>query len=81
MLILLRIPRLGIACGASSRLGGVAHDFTNWLTVTFNAEYNQSIAEEHNVPSQRYTELSLPATFILPHDWAISTGLQGNDQF
>jgi len=60
---------------------GIAHDFTNWLTVTFNAEYNQSIAEEHNAPPQRYTELFLPATFILPQDWAISTNYKAKIDF
>jgi hypothetical protein len=49
---------------------GIAHDFTAWLTLTFDAEYNHSIAEEHDVSPQRYLDLSLPATFILPHEWS-----------
>jgi hypothetical protein len=49
---------------------GIAHDFTHWLTLTFNAEYNYTIAEQHNVAPQRYLELSLPGTIILPYDWS-----------
>jgi hypothetical protein len=48
-----------------------ARDVTNWLTLTPTAEYSHSIAEEHNVSPQRYLELSLPATVILPYDWSI----------
>ncbi|HZS16361.1 MAG TPA: transporter, partial [Candidatus Udaeobacter sp.] len=65
-------PALGDSMWRLKPAWGVAHDFTKWLTVTFNAEYNYSIAEEHNAPPQRYGELSLPATFILPYDWALS---------
>lgn len=50
---------------------GIAHDVTDWLTWTFNAEYNYSIAEHHNVPAERYLELSLPVTIILPDEWSI----------
>ena len=50
---------------------GVAHDFSHWLTVTLNADYNHSIAERDGVPPQRYFELSLPATLILPQAWSI----------
>jgi hypothetical protein len=38
--------------------------------LTFTAEYNHSV-EEHNVEPQRYLELSLPSTIILPYDWSI----------
>jgi hypothetical protein len=50
---------------------GIAHDFTNWFTVNFNAEYNYSIAEHRNVAPERYVELSLPVTIILPYNWSI----------
>src|SRR5206468_10158945 len=43
---------------------GVAHDFSHWLTVSLNADYNHSIAERDGVPPQRYLELSLPATVM-----------------
>jgi len=59
----------------------VAHDFTNWLSLTFTAEYNHSIAEEHNVLPQRYLELSLPASFILPYDWSIGTNYKAKVNF
>ena len=59
----------------------VAHDFTNWLSLTFTAEYNHSIAEEHNVLPQRYLELSLPASFILPYDWSIATNYKAKVNF
>jgi hypothetical protein len=49
---------------------GIAHDFTDWLTWSFTAEYNHSIAEEHNVRPQRHLELSLPGTLILPYNWS-----------
>jgi hypothetical protein len=65
-------PRFGDSMWRVKPAWGVAHDFTKWLTVTLNAEYNDSVAEEHNAPPQRYGELSLPATFILPYDWALS---------
>jgi hypothetical protein len=50
---------------------GIAHDVTNWLTLTFDAQYNHSIAEQRDVEPHRYLEMSLPATFILPYDWSI----------
>ena len=59
----------------------VAHDFTNWLSLTFTAEYNHSIAEEHNALPQRYLELSLPASFIFPHDWSIATNYKAKVNF
>ncbi len=60
---------------------GVARDVTDWLTLTFNADYNHSIAEEHNAPPQRYIELSLPASFILPHAWSIATNYKAKVDF
>ena len=59
----------------------VAHDFTNWLSLTFTAEYNHSIAEEHNALPQRYLELSLPASFIFPHNWSIATNYKAKVNF
>jgi hypothetical protein len=51
---------------------GVAHDFTKWLSASFNANYNHSIAERDDVRAHRYLELSLPATLIFPQAWSIS---------
>ena len=51
---------------------GVAHDFTNWLSLSANADYNHSIAEEDNVRPHSYLEISVPATFILPQHWSVS---------
>jgi hypothetical protein len=59
----------------------VAHDITNWLTLIPTVEYNHSIAEEHNAAPQRYLELSLPATFILPHDWSIGARYKAKIDF
>ena len=59
----------------------VAHDVTDWLTLTPTAEYSHSIAEEPNVAPQRYVDLSLPATFILPYDWAIATRYKAKIDF
>ena len=60
---------------------GIAHDVTDWLTLTLNAEYNHSIAEEHNLPPQSYFELSLPATFILPYNWSIGARYKATVDF
>jgi hypothetical protein len=51
---------------------GIAHDVTNWLTLTFNADYNHSVAQRNDVRPHRYLELSLPATLILPQAWSIN---------
>ena len=51
---------------------GLAHDVTNWLSMSFNADYNRSVAENHNVLPQSYLELSLPATLIFPQHWSVS---------
>ena len=50
---------------------GIAHDVTNWFTLIFEAAYNHSIEEENDVEPQRYLELSLPGTIILPYNWSI----------
>jgi hypothetical protein len=50
---------------------GIAHDVTDWFTLTFNAEYNHSIAEQNGVAPHRYLELSLPGSIILPCDLSI----------
>jgi len=59
----------------------IAHDVTNWLTLTPTAEYSHSVAEEHNVGSQRYLELSLPVTFILSCDWSFATRYKAKIDF
>ena len=51
---------------------GVAHDFTHWFSLTANAEYNRSIAEEGDVRPQSYLDMSVPAIFILPQHWSLS---------
>jgi hypothetical protein len=51
---------------------GIAHDFTGWLSLSPNIEYNHSIAEKNNLPPQSYLDMSVPATFILPQHWSIS---------
>ncbi len=60
---------------------GIAHDVTDWLTLTFNVEYSHSIAEEHNAAPQRFLELSLPATVILPRDWSIGAKYKATIDF
>src|SRR6266540_5963191 len=66
-------PALGDSVWRLHSSWSVAHDVTNWLTLIPTAEYSHSVAEEHNVASQRYLELSLPAAFILPQNWSIGT--------
>ncbi len=66
-------PALGDSVWRLHSSWAIAHDVTDWLTLTPTAEYSHSIAEEHNVGPQRYLELSLPVTFILPYDWSIAT--------
>jgi hypothetical protein len=51
---------------------GIAHDFTDWFSLSPNVEYNRSIAEEENVQPHSYLDMSIPATFILPQHWSIS---------
>jgi hypothetical protein len=60
---------------------GIAHDITDWFTLTFNMEYNYSIAEHHNVAAERYVELSLPGTIILPGNWSILAKYKANIDF
>ena len=60
---------------------GVAHDFTKWLSVAPSADYNHSIAEEHDVRPHRYLELSLPATLIFPKAWSISANYKASVDF
>ena len=81
MLTLLLIPALGDSVWRLHSSWSVAHDVTKWLSLTFTADYNHSIAEENGVSPQRYLELSLPATFILPYDWSISTNYKGKVDF
>jgi hypothetical protein len=74
-------PALGDSVWLLHSLWAVAYDVTKWLTVTPTAEYSHSIAEEHNVAPQRYLELSLPCTFILPYDWSIGTRYKAKIDF
>ncbi len=60
---------------------GVSHDITDWLTLTFNADYSHSIVEKHDVQPQSYFELALPATLILPNDWSISARYKATVDF
>ena len=59
----------------------VAHDVTSWLTLTFTTDYNHSIAQEHGALPQRYLQLSLPASFILPQNWSIGTNYKAKVNF
>ena len=59
----------------------MAHDFTKWLSVAPSADYNHSIAEEHDVRPHRYLELSLPATLIFPKAWSISANYKASVDF
>ena len=60
---------------------GIAHDFTDWLTLNFNAEYDHTIAEQGNVPPQHYLQLSLPGTIIFPYYWSIFATYKGKIDF
>lgn len=53
-------------------IGAIAWDATRWLTLSPSAEYNQSVAEEHDGSPQHYLEAYFPATFLLPHRWAVT---------
>jgi len=65
-------PALGDSVWRGVTSWSVAHDFTNWLSATFTAEYDRSFAEANNVSPQNYLELSLPTTIVLPQQWSIS---------
>lgn len=60
---------------------GVSHDVTNWLTLTFNADYNHSIVERDDVRPQSYLELALPVTLILPGHWSIGARYRATVDF
>ncbi len=62
-------------------LWAVGHDVTKWLTLAPSVEYSQSVAEENNVASQSYLELSLPSTVILPYDWSVGTKYKAKVDF
>src|SRR5207248_10564695 len=49
-----------------------AEDVTSWLSLSFSADCNGSIAENQDVVAQGYLELSLPATLIFPQHWSMS---------
>jgi hypothetical protein len=74
-------PALGDSVWRLHSSWTVAHDVTNWLTLAPTAEYSHSVAEEHDVEPQRYLELSLPATIILPYDWSIGTRYKAKIDF
>ncbi len=74
-------PALGDSVWRLHPSWSIAHDFTNWLTLTPTVEYSHSIAEQNNVAPQRYLELSLPATFILPYDWSIGSRYKAKMDF
>ena len=60
---------------------GVSHDVTNWLTLTFNVDYNHSIVERDDVRPQSYLELALPVTLILPDRWSIGARYRATVDF
>jgi hypothetical protein len=62
-------------------LGAVAWDATRWLTLSPSAEYNQSIAEVHGASPQHFLETYLPATFLLPHRWSVTTQYEAKADF
>lgn len=50
----------------------LAWDATPWLTISPKAEYNQTLARQHDAANQHFLELFLPATFILPDRWSVT---------
>jgi hypothetical protein len=74
-------PALGESVWRLHSAWSIAHDVTHWLTLAPTAEYSHSIAEGPNVAPQRYVDLSLPATFILPDDWSIATRYKAKIDF
>ena len=74
-------PALGDSVWRLHSSWAVAHDVTSWLTLTPTVEYNHSVAEENDVQPERYLELSLPTTFILPYDWSINTRYKAKVDF
>src|SRR6266540_3561536 len=74
-------PALGDSVWRLHSSWSVARDVTNWLTLTPTVEYSHSISEENDVSPQRYLELSLPTTFILPYDWSIGTRYKAKIDF
>jgi hypothetical protein len=52
--------------------GAMAWDLTPWLALSPSFEYNESLAEEGSTRPLHFIETFYPATFILPHQWAIT---------
>jgi hypothetical protein len=74
-------PALGDSVWRLHSSWSIAHDVTDWLTLTPTAEYSHSVAEEHNVAAQCFLELSIPVIFILPYDWSIATRYKAKIDF
>jgi len=58
-----------------------AWDANRWLTLSPSVEYNQSLAELHDVPPQHYLEMYAPATWLLPHHWSVTTQYEAKVDF
>lgn len=52
--------------------GTVAWDATPWLTLSPTFEHNHSVAEQSGAAPKHFLELYVPATFLLPNDWAMT---------
>jgi hypothetical protein len=73
--------RIGDNVWQPQLFGAVAWDATPWLTFSPSAEYNQSIAEESGVRPTQFLEMYFPATFILPHHWAVTPRYEAKVNF
>lgn len=63
------------------QFASVAFDATPWLTLAPAFEYNRSIEEEPGVAPRHFLEMFLPAIFLLPQRWAITTRLEAKVDF
>lgn len=50
----------------------VAWDATPWVTFTPKLRYFHTLARHHDATPQRYMELYVPATFLLPDRWSLT---------
>jgi hypothetical protein len=59
----------------------VACDATRWLTLTFTAEYHESLAAQTGIGPQRYCELLAPVAILLSDHWSLSAQYKAKCDF
>lgn len=74
-------PSLGDQVWRLKPILATAYDATAWLNLGFIAEYNHSVCERTGIHPQRYLEMFLPVTFVLPKLWSVTAQYKGKIDF